>query len=72
MDDKTLGRLCITRREGDGIILRTPAGELIEVWFYQFDRGSTKVMVIAPKNVRVDRHENLDLHKLGGKFRGAD
>jgi sRNA-binding carbon storage regulator CsrA len=44
---------------------------LIELWFYKFDRGSAKVMIIAPKSVRVDRHENLDLPPLGGNFRGT-
>ncbi len=73
MDDAAkLGRLCITRSEGDGIIIRTPAGELIEIWFYEFDRKKAKVMIVAPKNMRVDRHENLDLPHLGGNFRGAD
>lgn len=48
--------LVLTRRDGEGIILKTPDFE-IEVIVFGQRHGQTKVGIKAPKNVEVIRNE---------------
>ncbi len=49
--------LVLTRREGERIIITTPAGETITVTVNDIGRDRVRLEIAADKNVRIDREE---------------
>ena len=56
--------LVLTRRDGEAIVITTPAGERITVTILSASRDKVRVGVEAPRAVIVDRGE-VDVVKRG-------
>lgn len=52
--------LTLTRRLGQSAIIRTPAGEKIEVKITDIEGGKIRLSFIAPRHIEVNREE-LDM-----------
>ena len=52
-----MGNLCLTRREGETVVLHSLAGERIEIEVAEVIGGKVKLLFHAPSSVLINRGE---------------